>query len=177
MTDMQPADEVWGRLTELSDDELATLIAAAEHVLADFADTADNTDTDAAGEPDTAQLAELAQLPVAHIAPALAETLREAGTDVDPDDVAALLRDADQSRQLAVQALREISTEPALAEEVAAAYRARREMMAVDPGLVLSGALLLFVLKLKRIKIGKVDISFYELRDGVLAQLRSLLGK
>ncbi|NUR26773.1 MAG: hypothetical protein HOV83_13180 [Catenulispora sp.] len=169
MTDMQPADELWSRLAELSDDELATLTAAAEHVLADFADAAD--------EPETAQVAQLPRMPVAHVGPALAETLREAGTDVDPDDVTALLRDAEQARLLAIQALLEISTEPALAGEVAAAYRARREMMAVDPSLVLSGALLLFVLKLKRIKIGKVDISFYELRDGVLAQLRSLLGK
>lgn len=170
MTDTQPGDavddEVWSRLDELSDDELATLTEAAEHVLADLADAAD--------EPETAMLAEM---PVAHVGPALAETLREAGTDADPDEVTALLRDAQRSRQLVIETLREIRTQQALAEEVAAAYRARREMMAVDPGLVLSGALLLFVLKLKRIKIGKVDVSFYELRDGVLAQLRSLLGK
>jgi hypothetical protein len=163
MTDTQPADDVWSRLEELSDDELATLVEAAQHVLADLAD-----------EPGTAMLA---QMPVGHVGAALAGTLREAGTDVDPDEVTALLRDGERSRWLAVQALRQISAEPAIAEQVAAAYRARREMMAVDAGLVLAGSLLLLVLKLKRIKVGKLDISFYEARASALAQLRSLLGK
>lgn len=165
MTDTQPADEVWSRLEELSDDEVATLVEAAEHVLADLAD------------PDEPEAAMLAKMPVAHVGSALADTLQEAGTDVDPDEVTALLRDAERSRRLVVQALREISAEPALAEQVAAAYRARREMMAVDASLLLAGSLLLLVLKLKRIKIGKVDISFYEVRESTLAQLRSLLGK
>ncbi|HEX9041054.1 MAG TPA: hypothetical protein VF838_08490 [Trebonia sp.] len=161
----QPADEVWSRLDELSDDEVATLVEAAEHVLADLA------------EDDEPGAAMLAKMPVAHVGPALADTLREAGTDVDPDAVTALLRDTERSRLLAVEALRGISAEPVLAEQVAAAYRARREMMAIDPSLVLAGSLLLLVLKLKRIKVGKVDISFYEVREGALAQLRSLLGR
>lgn len=159
MTETRPADEVWSRLEELSDDEVATLVEAAEHVLADLAD-----------ESETA-------MPVTRVGIALADVLREAGTDVESDEVTALLRDAEVSRRLAVQTLRQIGADPALAEQVAAAYRARREMMAVDAGLVLAGSLLLLVLKLKRIKVGKVDISFYEVRESALAQLRSLLGK
>jgi hypothetical protein len=162
MTDTQPADEIWSHLEELSDDEVATLVEAATHVLAD------------AGEPETAMLT---TMPAAYVGPALADTLRESGTDVDPDEVTALLRDVERSRSLAGRALQEISAEPALAEQVATAYRARREMMAVDPSLIEAGALLLLVLKLKRIKVGKVDISFYEVRESMLAQLRSLLGK
>ncbi|MEV5956185.1 hypothetical protein AB0M11_20840 [Streptomyces sp. NPDC051987] len=163
MTDARPADEVWNRLEELADDEVATLVEAAEHVIGELAD-----------EPEAAMLA---KMPVARVGIALTDVLRDAGADVDTDQVTALLRDEEQSRRLAVQTLREISADPALADEVAAAYRARREMMAVDAGLVLAGSLLLLVLKLKRIKVGKVDISFYEVRESALAQLRSLLGK
>lgn len=160
MTDPSPADEVWGRLDELTDDELSTLVAAAAHVVADLA-----------GEPDAPQL------PVALAGAALAGELREAGTDADPDEVTALLQDGSRVRRLAVAALRPIAAEPDLAAEVAAAYRARREMMAVDAGMVLAGALLVLALKVKRIKIGKVDISFYEARASALEQLRAFLGR
>jgi hypothetical protein len=163
MTDQRSAEDVWSRLDELSDDELAMLVEAAEHVIADSADA-----------PDASIYL---RMPVTRVGEAIAGSLQDAGTATDPDDVTAVLRDHDSARQLAVQALRTIGEEPALAGQVAAAYLARREMMVVDAGLVAAGALLLLVLKLKRIKIGNVDISFYEARAGALELLRTLLGR
>ncbi|WP_433042586.1 hypothetical protein [Dactylosporangium sp. CS-033363] len=155
--------DVWDRLGELSDDELTTLVAAAGHVIADLAD-------DAAA-------AEVPLMPVGHLGAELAGELRAADVDTEPDEVTALLRDRDRARALAVAALRPLAAEPELAAEVAAAYEARRGMMAVDGGLLLGGALLVLALKVKRIKVGKVDVSFYEARAGALAQLRAFLGK
>jgi hypothetical protein len=162
MTDQQAAG-VWNRLEELSDEELATLVEAAEHVIADSSD-----------EPDASGYM---KMPVTRLGTAIAGSLRETGSDTDPDQVTELLRDHEHARQLAVQALQAIGREPVLADHIEAAYRARREMMAVDAGLVVAGALLLLVLKLKRIKIGNVDISFYEARASALEQLRTLLGR
>jgi|SRR5215472_11417505 len=150
---------IWGRLEELSDDELGTLIAAALHVIAAETDDADD----------------YLSMPVAVASAAIAGSLAEAGTTAEPQAIAGLVRDRDQARALALAALQPIGHEPGLAEMIADAYSERRRMMAVDPGLISAASLLVLVIKLRRIKIGKVDISFYEIREGVLAQLRNLL--
>lgn len=163
MTEQRSAEELWNQLDALSDDELSMLVEAAKHVIADSSDA----------EEAPGYLA----MPVSRVGEAIAGSLQDDGTATEPDDVTAVLRDDGQARHIAVQTLRAIGDEPALAEQVAAAYRARREMMAVDAGLVAAGALLLLVLKLKRIKVGGVDISFYEARASALEQLRTLLGR
>jgi hypothetical protein len=150
-------NEVFQRLDELSDVELATLVAAAEHVIA-------GDDEDAA---------ELAAMPSSMAGAAIADELSEVGTPASPEAVSAVLRD----RSVVLAALHTIAAEPPVADAVADVYRKRRDMLAVDGGLLTGAALLLFVLKLKRVKIGKIDVSFYDARQGVLEQLRTLLGR
>jgi hypothetical protein len=152
---------VWTRLDTLTDDELATLVAAARSVL---------VEQGGADEEDAA-------LPAGPAGAAIAAELAADGEDLSATGIAALLRDEAAARSLAEAVLREIGSQPELARLVAEAYEARRQMLAIDAGLVLAGALLVLVLKLKRIKIGKLDISFYEARESTVAHLRSLLGK
>lgn len=147
--------DVWDRLDELSEADLATLVAAAEHVFA-------AGDEDAAG---------YAALPSGVAGTAIAAELAEDGTARSPTAVTAAVRD----RAMVLATLRTLAAEPVVADAVAEAYRKRRDMLAVDAGVLTAAALLLFVLKLKRIKIGKVDVSFYEARQGLLEQLRNLL--
>lgn len=154
------AEEPWGRLDELTDDELATLVAAARQVLVQHADG-----------PDAAALLDAPPIVAGH---AIAETLRDAGVGTPVD---FMVDDEDSARVVSLAALRVIGGEPALAGLVAEAYRARRDMLAVDGGLITGIVLLALVLKLKRIKVGKVDITFFEARAGMLDQLRNLLGR
>ncbi len=149
--------DVFQRLDELSDVELATLVAAAEHVIA-------------GGDEDAA---EYTAMPTSMASAAIADEVGEDGTPASPEAVTAVVRD----RTMVLATLRTVAAEPAVADAVADAYRKRRDMLAIDGGLLTGAALLLFVLKLKRVKIGNVEVSFYEARQGVLEQLRMLLGR
>ncbi len=155
------AGSVWDRLDELSTAELSSLAAAAESVIAD--ESGDDED--------------YASMPVGATGAAVAAELREDGTSAGSDEVAHLIREPEQARELTIAMLRAMREMPVLAEAIEEAYESRRGMLAIDPELIAAGALLLFVLKLKRIKIGKVDISFYEARDNVMAQLKNMLGQ
>jgi len=152
-------DDIWSRLGELSDDELGTLIVEAQHVIAS----------------DAGDAIEYLSMPVGVAAGAIAASLGEAGTRAEPQVVAGLVRDPARARALALAALQPIWHEPELGKLVAEAYGERRGMLAVDPELISAVSLLVLILKLKRVKIGKLDVSFYEIREGVLDQLRNLL--
>jgi hypothetical protein len=97
----------------------------------------------------------------------------------DETGVDRVVQDAQVSHDVGMAVLREIGQQPEVAAEVEAAYQARRDMLAVDAGLVLGAALLLAVLKLKQVKVGKrggVDVQFHEVQTGVLDGIRRLLG-
>ena len=156
-------DEVWERLDTLDDAELETLIAAASAVMADRADT-----------PAAREALTMAPGPTAR---ELRFELQGAGVEIDAEDAERLVSDEGASREAAIAALRELGKEPVLAEEIEEAWQARRGLMVIDAGLVSAGALLLLVMKLKRVKVGKgqAEVDFYEVKDGVLGALRRFL--
>lgn len=73
--------------------------------------------------------------------------------------------------------LEAIAADPDLAAAVDAAYRARQNMMVVDVAFVLASALLLTVLKLKRVRIGRegAEVDFSELQPGIVSAIRKLV--
>lgn len=149
---------VWEHLDELSDAQLRHLSEAAISVL--WEQTPDPVVQSPALLPPTVLTSQLGEALQDH---SLAERMTS-------DE--RLLRTAG----LAV--LAQLAAEPALAAEIDAAYRARQELMIVDGGVLIGGALLLAVFKLKRIKIGKdgVEVNFYQAKADVLTAIRRIVG-
>lgn len=160
-TNEEPA-VIWDRLDDLDDAELTMLVEAAASVIADH--------TDEAG---ARTYLEMPPRPAGQI---LKSTLADAGVAVDEEAAAELVRDQKAARQLTVRVLRSLAQQPILAAEIEAAYRDRQRMLVIDAGLISAAALLLLVLKLKRVKIGGVDVSFYDARQSALDSIRRLLG-
>jgi len=157
----EPVD-IWGRLDDLDDAELAMLVEAAASVIAD------NTN-----EAGARIYLEMPPRPAGQI---LKSTLADAGVAVDDEEAAELVRDEVVTRQLAVHVLRSLAQQPVIAAEIEVAYRARQRMLVIDAGVISAAALLLLVLKLKRVKIGGVDVSFYDARQSALDSIRRMLG-
>jgi hypothetical protein len=150
----------WQQLETLDDDELASLSEAAKHVIADQ-------------EPSLVRYVEMPERPAGR---EISEELAKAGIAADEKLVVALLRNDNASRPLIVGVLQALGREPTLAADIEAAYRARREMLILDAGVLSAGALLLLVLKLKGIKIGAVQLDFYQAREGSISLVKRLLG-
>jgi len=57
------------------------------------------------------------------------------------------------------------------------AYRRRSEMMLADPGTLAAAALLLLVLKLKKVHVssGATEVDFYPIKNEILQALKGLL--
>jgi hypothetical protein len=157
-----PKGSVWLRLDELDDAELQALLTAATSVVADASD-----------DPSAA---EIPMMPTRVALSEVAGSLRDAGLHVDDAAVARLTDDPVASRQLTVAVLRQLAANPSMAAEIEAAYEARRGMMVIDPLTISAMALLLFVLKLKRVKLGRAEVTFFEAKEGVLKAVRGLVG-
>lgn len=161
-TNEEPAAAIWDRLDDLDDAELAMLVEAATSVIAEH--------TDEAGAKT------YLEMPLRPASQVLKSTLADAGVAVDEEATAELVRNQKATRQLTVRVLRSLAQQPILAAEIETAYRDRQKMLVIDAGLISAAALLLLVLKLKRVKIGGVDVSFYDARQSALDSIRRLLG-
>jgi hypothetical protein len=155
------SSSVWTDLEALDDQQLQQLTAAAVHVL------------QTGGDHDTAHAAEM---PSRVLIRELQAALNEEDVPTATEDAGRLVTDQVASRPVAIALLRELAKNPELAAEIERAYEARRDMMVIDAGLLLGGALLLLVLKLKRIRVGDKEVEFYEAKAGALAQVRTFLG-
>jgi hypothetical protein len=165
MTEAPDEPNVWERLDDLSDHELEGLVAAAISVLEEGAD-----------DP---SLQNVADMPPGPTASELRSLLGGAGVEAEQAELEQLVTDEATARELALATLRELGREPQLAAAIEEAWRARSGMMIVDAGFVIAGALLLLVMKLKRVQVGKgeVDVEFYEAKSETLGAVRRLLGQ
>jgi hypothetical protein len=152
---------VWDRLETLDERELAMLSTAAVSVIASSA---------GGNQP------EIEELPRLVVSRELAKELAAEGLAVSESETERIVTEPGLSRDVAMLILRELGRQSELAAEIEEAYVSRTDLMILDAGLVLSGALLLFVIKLKHIKIGNNEIEFYEMKPGILRELRSMLG-
>jgi hypothetical protein len=153
-----PQPSIWQQgLDRLSDSELRYLTQAAISVLWEQT-------------PDPSVQSPI-QLPPAVLTAELKELFG------DQYDLEKIMGDTAFSREVTLAVLTQIGVQQSLAQDIEAAYRARRDMMVVDAGVVLAGALLLAVAKLKRIKFDKSagEVDFFEVRSGILDAVRRLL--
>jgi len=163
MTDQeQQTGSVFDRLDTLSDQDLSTLVAAAADVLAE------------GGDDPTAQ--ETIEMPPGPAARELQSELTAAGLDVDEAAADGLVSDDAVSREVALVTLRELAKQPELAAEIEAAWKERSGMMVIDGGVLIGAALLLLVMKLKRVKVKDVEVEFYEAKSDIVNAVRGLVG-
>jgi hypothetical protein len=142
-----------------SDAELAKLTEAAIGVLAQAGDADD-------------ELAELESMPAAAIADEIAAAGRSLGVEADD---AARLADAAatpaQAPSVARAVLTELIRDEGLGEELDDAYRRRGDLMAIDPLSISAAALLVLVLRVRRVRISKragADIELDPLKPEVV---------
>lgn len=100
--------------------------------------------------------------------------LAQEGVDIGEAEASGVLSDVELSRSIALSLLRAVETSP-LKDEVESVYQRMRDMMVLDAGLLLGGAVLILVLKLKRIKIGDSEVEFYDAKADILNAIRSFL--
>lgn len=161
-TELKPEAPVWERLDSLSDQQLSTLVESALFVLEQGGE---------AEEPSPAVM------PPGPMIEALRGLLRERGADAGSAE--RIVRETELSRPVAILILKEIAQEPELAGEIERAWNERAGMMVVGAGVILAAALLVLVLKLKRVKVAgakEVDIQFDRLSEGALGKILSFVG-
>lgn len=149
----------WGGLDDISDIDLAVVSAAAVHVVQETA-ALDNDEQ-----------------PRSVIAQELRDALEESGLAVTAEEASFLVSDAAATRVLALTALAGFGADTTLRAEIDDAYAKRSDLMVLDPGSLLAGALVVLAIKLKRIKVGDVKIEFFELKTNLIDQIRELLGR
>jgi hypothetical protein len=84
--------------------------------------------------------------------------------------VAEASMDADRCSGLAPAVVSALQVDPALATEISDAFSNRRDLMAVDPVTIALGALLLLVLRVKRVRVSKdgVEVDLDPLKSDVV---------
>jgi hypothetical protein len=116
-------------------------------------------------------------MPPSALIHALEQSLGERG--LDPTAATRVVREAELSRPVAILLLEEISTEPALAAEIERVWRERGGMLFVGTATVLAAALLLLVVKLRKVKVNRaegVEIDFDKLSNGALGAVFKFIG-
>jgi hypothetical protein len=153
---------LWNRLESIDQPELNTLLESTVAVLR-------RAEGDGRGE--------IFDLPPRVLREELRVALTGAGVTVNEGIVETLVGSQKTPVPLAVALLEQVASQPVLAEEVERTFRARSGMMAIDSDTLMAGSLLVLMLKLKRIKIGNVDISFYDMQQGTLTAVRKFIGQ
>lgn len=152
---------MWDRLDELSEKDLAILTAATVSILAEQP-TADKPVRD---------------LPPSKLAEELVSILADSGLAA-PKSIARQLATEPAPRELLIPILTAIGAQHGLAQQIMDAYEAQKQMMIIDAGLVSAAALLILVLKLRKVRIAnKVEIDFYQVTSSVLNALRQFMGR
>jgi hypothetical protein len=123
---------------------------------------------------------DLQLLPPAVVREQIAEAAEALGV---PPDEAARLAAAAASEELApgvaVAVVAELERDDALAGEIADAYERRRELMAIDPLTISAAALLLLVLRVRRVRVSKqagVDVQLDPLKPEVVKAVLGFVG-
>jgi hypothetical protein len=155
MTDNSKSGSVFDRLDDLSDVEIAALTQAAIHVL----QVGSNDDS----------VRDIEAMPTRPLLGTLEEELA-ARSVTDRDIANRIVGDKTLSRPIAIRLLTTIANDPAIAAEVETAYQKRQKLLTVGVDIILAAALLLLVLKVKRVRVGKtgVDVELWKLSDNAI---------
>jgi len=146
----------WQRLDELPDNKLRLLVASVVSVLQDSADQ------------DDASMEGVAAMPPGPLSRELQTVLAENGVAVSESQASQIM----ESRPFALLLLQQVAQQHDLAREVEHACQERQRMLVVDGGIILAGAVLLLVIKLKRIQANKKGVDGVPVASGQEATLR-----
>ena len=155
MTDNSKSGSVFDRLDDLSDVEIAALTQAAIHVLQ-------------VGSSDDS-VRDIEAMPTRPLLGTLEEELA-ARSVTDREIANRIVGDKTLSRPIAIRLLTTIADDPAIAAEVETAYQKRQKLLTVGVDIILAAALLVLVLKVKRVRVGKtgVDVELWKLSDSAI---------
>jgi hypothetical protein len=150
----------WSELDQMSDRGVAALVDSAIFVL---------KQSDVGGPAPT-------EMPASVMTKALEQLLAERGADAGA--AGKVVKQAELSRPIALALLSAIATEPALAQEIERVWRERGGLLFVGVDVILSAALLLLVLKLKKVKVNKdgVVVILDKLSTGAISNVFKLVG-
>jgi len=162
MTERDERISVWEHLGELTDADRKALVASAVAVLSEELQPGE------AITPD---------MPASLVRSRMTSALSEAGLPASQQDASAAMSSA-SSADAVLAMLSGLSRVPGLREEIEAAFRRRQEMMFLDLGIVSGPALMILLLKLKRVKINRsgVDVQLYDVHKSMIEMLRQTLG-
>jgi hypothetical protein len=148
----------------LTDQDIAKLAEAAIGVLA----------------PEDADGADLQSMPPSVIQYEIAAASASLGLTADEATrLAEAAAREDLAPGLAQTVVTELRRDEALAGEIAEAYERRKDLMAVDPLTISAAALLLLVLRVRRVRISKqegVDVTLDPLKADVVKAVLSFVG-
>lgn len=153
---------VWNRLDALSDGDLAAVVESTIFVLKQGVEGGDPSPT---------------EMPPGPMVQALEQLLAERGLDTGA--AGRIVKQPTLSRPVAIALLQEIGREPTLAQEIENVWRERRGMLVVEPASILAAALLLLVLKVKKVKVSKkegVTVDFTKISTGALGKVFEFAG-
>jgi hypothetical protein len=162
MTENADRTSVWEHLDELTDGERKALVDSAVAVLSKDLQPGDEISSD---------------MPASLVRGRMTAALSGAGLPASQQDASAAMSAA-SGEDAVVTMLTSLSQVPELRAEIEAAYQRRQEMMFLDMGVITGPALLILLLKLKRIKIGSsgVDIQLYDAHSSTIEMVRRMLG-
>ena len=154
---------VLDRYPNLEEQELTNLVTAASQVLMEF------------GEADQALPIDLLDMPPGSAVEIISSDLpvREEGLD----QLRNMVAEPEQARLLSIEVLRVICESDLLRQAVEERYEQLEQKMFTPELFLLAGALVVLAIRIKRIKLGESEVSFYPAGDEVKAFLTSLLGK
>ena len=162
---------IWEKYPNLSADEIRTLAACAAQVLLE-------SETGAAQFP-----ADFLGISERGAARQLAPLLQDTIANLDEANIRKFLADEGLTAQTCQKILDEVRQHPALAQRVADVYSQRAQKMAVPELMLLTGALVILAIKIKKVswnaKGGQVDFesSAGVVKNFVAGLFKSILGR
>lgn len=165
MSDARSSGSPFDDLRSLSDQQLKKLVEAAFTVI-EPADLSEVDEFDARTAPPTVLRSEVSTGLKSYVS----------------EDTAAKALDSLQSsvedRAIAIALLTAMGSQPAMRSEIEAAYMRRSDMMFVDPVSLSILALVVLIIKVKRVRVrkGRLDVDFESLKPEVLRALLEGLG-
>ena len=156
---------IWDKYPNYSDSELRALVAITVQALME-------------SEAAVSQVPEdLLEISTSAASRELLPLLQERDPSLSKQQIQNMLEDEHLSRKVSLKLLEELRKYPDLAERVAQAYELKSGKMFVTESLLLTGALVILAIKVKKISWGKgkKEITFYEAGESVKSFIVGLL--
>lgn len=153
---------IWGRLNDLTNGERKVLVDSAVAVLNG------KLKPDETLSPD---------MPTSVVRRHMVAALTDAGLASTQEEASAVMSSASDT-DIVIAMLSGLASIPELANEIEQEYQRREQMLFLDAGLISGPALVILLLKLKRLKINSsgIDVSFYDAHAWTAELIRRLFG-